>query len=85
MKRCRLESPPSDIVLALGIDSNILGENRVLGLRTMICNEVKAGKGLRDLNTYGKYLDCALSLEAKIHLLEQELAYKDQEKEFLKK
>jgi CRISPR/Cas system-associated endoribonuclease Cas2 len=76
---------PNDIVLALGIDPNILGENRVMGLRTMICNEVRAGKGFRDLNTYGKYLDCALSPEAKIHLLEQELAYKNQEIEFLKK
>lgn len=65
---------PSDIVFALGIDPNILGENRVTGLRIIICNETKAGKGFRDLNTYGKYPDCAMNPEAKIHLLEQKLA-----------
>ena len=73
---------PREIVRELGIDADVLGENRVMGLRTMIRNEVKAGKGFRDLNTYGKYLDCALSPEAKIRLLEQELAYKNQEIEF---
>ena len=69
----------------LGIDPEILGKNRVMGLRSMVRNEVRAGKGFRDLKTYGKYLDCALTPEAKIRLLEQELAYKDQEIAFLKK
>ena len=74
-----------EIVLEMGIDPDILGENRVMGLRTMVRNEVKAGKGFRDLKTYGKYLDCLLTPEAKIRLLEQELAYKNQEIEYLKK
>lgn len=76
---------PWEITAELGMDPEILGENRVNGLRTMVKNEVKAGKGFRDLKTYGKYLDCALTPEAKIKLLEQELAYKDQEIAFLKK
>jgi len=76
---------PWEIAAELGMDPEILGKNRVNGLRTMVKNEVKAGKGFRDLKTYGKYLDCALTPEAKIKLLEQELAYKDQEIAFLKK
>lgn len=76
---------PAEAVLELGIDPEILGKNRVMGLRTMVQNEVRAGKGFRDLKTYGKYLDCVLTPEAKIRMLEQELAYKDQEIEFLKK
>ena len=76
---------PEAAVQELGIDPEVLGKNRVMGLRTMIRNEVRAGKGFRDLKTYGKYLDCTLTPEAKIRLLEQELAYKDQEIEFLKK
>ncbi len=76
---------PAEAVQELGIDPEILGKNRVMGLRSMVRNEVRAGKGFRDLKTYGKYLDCTLTPEAKIRLLEQELAYKDQEIEFLKK
>lgn len=76
---------PCEIALEMGIDPDVLGENRVMGLRTMVRNEVKAGKGFRDLKTYGKYLDCLLTPEAKIRLLEQELAYKNQEIEYLKK
>ena len=76
---------PQEAVQELGIDPEVLGKNRVMGLRTMVRNEVRAGKGFRDLKTYGKYLDCMLTPEAKIRLLEEELAYKDQEIEFLKK
>ena len=76
---------PQETVQELGIDPEVLGKNRVMGLRTMVRNEVRAGKGFRDLKTYGKYLDCTLTPEAKIRLLEEELAYKDQEIEFLKK
>lgn len=57
----------------------------VNGLKTMVLKEVKAGKGFRDLNTYGTYLEHLLTPEAKIRLLEQELAYKDQIIEYLKK
>ena len=76
---------PQAMVIELGIDPNILGEKRVLGLKTMIRNEVRAGKGFRDLEAFGKYLDVATNPEAKIRYLEQQIAYKDQEIEFLKK
>lgn len=68
-----------------GIDPEILGVNRVNGLKSMVLKEVKAGKGFRALNTYGTYLEHLLTPEAKIRLLEQELAYKDQLIEYLKK
>lgn len=76
---------PREIVIELGIDLEILGENRVAGLKTMIGNEVKAGNGFRDLNTYSRQLNGFMSDEAKIRCLEQQLAYKEQEVEFLKK
>jgi len=74
-----------DIVIELGIDPDILGEGRVNGLKTMIREEVRAGKGFRDLRTYGTYLDVYTNPEAKVKHLEQVIAYKDQEIEFLKK
>jgi len=46
---------PRDIVIEFGIDPDILGECRVNGLKGMIRNEVRAGKGFRDLKTYGSY------------------------------
>ena len=73
------------IVVELGIDPNILGESRINGLKTMIREEVRAGKGFRDLRTYGSYLDVYTNPEAKVKHLEQVIAYKDQEIEFLKK
>ena len=75
---------PREIVIEMGIAPDILGENRVGGLKTMIRNEVTAGKGFRDLETYGTYRDFN-NPEAKVKYLEQQLAYKDQEIEFLKK
>ena len=74
-----------DIVNELGIDPGILGKNRLNGLKSMIRNEVRAGKGFRDLKTYGSYLKDYTDPDAKIKFLEQKLAYKDQEIEFLKK
>lgn len=76
---------PSDIVTQLGIDPDVLGATRVCGLVTMIRNEVRAGKGFRDLRTYEAHQEVYASPEAKIKQLEQQLAYKDQELEFLKK
>ncbi len=76
---------PRDIVTELGIDPDILGETRMNGLKGMIKNEVKAGNGFRDLDTYNKYLDDYITPEGRIKYLEQQLAYKDQEIEFLKK
>jgi len=74
-----------EIVIELGVDPDILGANRLNGLKTMIRDEVRAGKGFRDLKTYGTYLKGYTDPEAKVKYLEQQLAYKDQEIEFLKK
>jgi hypothetical protein len=76
---------PREIVIELGIAPDMLGENRLNGLKAMIRDEVRAGKGFRDLQTYGTYLKVYTDPEAKIKYLEQQLAYKDQEIEFLKK
>ena len=76
---------PRDIVKNLGIDPNILGDTRINGLKTMIGNEVKKGNGFRDLNTYAQGCHGYLSAENRIKYLEMQLAYKNQEIEFLKK
>lgn len=76
---------PREIVVELGINPDILGVNRINGLKGMIREEVRKGKGFRDLNTFGSYLKGYTDPEAKIKHLEQQLAYKDQEIEFLKK
>lgn len=76
---------PRDIVIELGIAPDVLGETRINGLKGMIKNDVRAGKGFRDLDTYNKYLNGYITPEHKIKYLEQQLVYKDQEIEFLKK
>ena len=76
---------PRDIVVQLGINPEILGDIRIGGLKSMIRNEVKAGKGFRDQKTYKSELNGFMTPEVKIQILEQKLAYKDQEIEFLKK
>jgi hypothetical protein len=76
---------PRDILMELGVDPDILGQSRINGLKTLIQNEVRAGKGFRDLNTYEAYLKEYIDPEIRIKHLEQKLAYKDQEIEFLKK
>jgi hypothetical protein len=74
-----------EAVVELGIDPDILGENRVNGLKTMIRNEVRDGKGFRDIETFTTYIKDYANPEVKVKHLEQQLAYKDQEIEFLKK
>ncbi len=76
---------PRDIVITLGIDPDILGEIRLNGLKGIIRNEVKSGNGFRDLDSYNKYLEGYITPEGKIKYLEQQLAFKEQEIEFLKK
>ncbi len=76
---------PRDAVESLGIDPKILGENRIAGLKAIVRKEVKAGEGFRDYSTYSRGLGGQGSKDAKIRFLEQQLAYKDQEIEFLKK
>lgn len=75
---------PRAIILELGLDPEVLGDNRINGLNTMIRNEYKAGKGFRDLTNYSG-LNQFMPIESKVKYLEQQLAYKDQEIEFLKK
>jgi len=79
------EKSSYEIVAELGVDPDILGVTRIDGLKSMICKDVRDGKGFKDLETYGKYLDEYTSPEYKIKRLEQKLEYKDQEIEFLKK
>ena len=74
-----------EIVIELGIDPDILGATRIDGLKGMICKDVREGKGFKDLEAYGEYLNEYTSPEYKIKRLEQKLEYKDQEIEFLKK
>lgn len=76
---------PWNIVIELGVDADILGATRVVGLKSLVRNEVKAGKGFRDIETYGKYLEGKTTPEGRIRQFEQQLAYKDQEIEYLKK
>ena len=59
---------PRDIVSELGLDPDILGYNRIAGLKTMIRNEVKSGKGIRDL-TCCNGLNQFMSAENKVKYL----------------
>jgi len=74
-----------EIVVELGLDPDMLGEIRIAGIRTMVRNAVRSGKGFRDLHTYGQYCSIHANPEVKVKYLEQVIAYKDQEIEFLKK
>jgi hypothetical protein len=76
---------PREAISDLGIDPDVLGDSRINGMIAVIKNNVLAGKGFRDMQTkYEKYSQSA-NPEIKIKSLEQQLAYKDQEIEFLKK
>ena len=79
------EKPPREIVIELGIDPDMLGKGRINGLQGMIKKDGRAGNGFRDLETYGAYLREYAGADYKIKYLEQQLAYKEQEIEFLKK
>jgi len=76
---------PRDIVSSQGIDPDILGDNRINGIKTMVKNEAKSGKGFRDIGTYREFIDTYITPEVRVRFLEQQLAYKNQEIEFLKK
>jgi len=80
-----LKKSPREIVIELGIAPEILGENRLNGLKTMIRNEVRAGKGFRDIETYRKHYEEITNPEVKVKYLEQQITYKNQEIQFLKK
>ena len=74
-----------EAVAQLGIDPDTLGKNRVNGLKCMIRKEFKSGKGFRDIETVPPPFGSYSNPETKIKYLEQQIAYKDQEIEFLKK
>jgi hypothetical protein len=74
-----------DIITHLKIDPEILGETRINGLKAMIRDQAKSGKGFRDLNACYKTLNAYDSPENRIRHLEHQLKYKDQEIAFLKK
>ena len=76
---------PREAIVELGIDPDIIGDSRITGLQTMIKNELRAGNGFRDIKTYMTYLRDYANPEVRVKYLEQQLAYKDQEIEFLKK
>jgi len=54
-------------------------------LKGMLRNEMRSGNGFRDIETYMSYIKDYANPEVKVKYLEQQLAYKDQEIEFLKK
>ena len=56
-----------------------------MGFKGMLKHEVLAGKGFRDLNTCKEYYAKNMTAAQRIAYLEQQLEYKDQEIEFLKK
>jgi len=76
---------PYDIMKSHGVDPDILGKTRLSGLTSLIKRDGKAGEGFRDLNTYRMDFKKYTTPEVKINFLEQQLAYKNQEIEFLKK
>jgi hypothetical protein len=76
---------PRDIIINLGLDPAILGVTRIDGLKTMIRNQAKSGKGFRDLNACYKTLNAYDCPENRIRYLEHQIEYKDQEIAFLKK
>ena len=74
-----------DAIAGLGIDPEMLGATRISGIASTIRSEVRAGNGFTDLYTYDAYAKDYASIEVKVRHLEQRLAYKEQEVEFLKK
>jgi hypothetical protein len=76
---------PRDIVAGFGIDPDILGESRLGGMVSSIKREGKAGKGFKDMSASRLDVRKCVNPEVKIKYLEQQLAYKNQEIEFLKK
>jgi len=74
-----------DAIAGLGIDPEILGATRISGIASTIRGEVRAGNGFTDLYTNGTHAKDYASIEVKARYLEQRLAYKEQEVEFLKK
>ncbi len=67
------------------IPCDLLGETRINGMKYQIRKEGKAGQGFSDVHTLNYQKNGFKSQEKEIELLKQQLKYKDQEIEFLKK
>ena len=76
-----------DILLRHGIDPNVLGETRVKGLCEKICKQAERPEGFKNLKRTGQkpITSREKSLEKQIRELQHQLAYTQQEVEFLKK
>lgn len=78
---------PRQIIDEMGIDTKILGQTRVNGIKRRVLRDVHTGKGYTEKTSEA----CAnqtghpLSPESRIKRLEHELAYTRQELEFIKK
>lgn len=67
------------------IPSELLGETRINGMKYLIRKEGQSGQGFRDVHTPDYQNNGFKTAEKEIELLKQQLKYKDQEIEFLKK
>ena len=76
-----------DILLRRGIDPNVLGNARVKGLREKIQKQAERPEGFQNLKRTGAkpVTSREKSLEKQIQELQHQLAYTQQEVEFLKK
>jgi hypothetical protein len=72
-------------VTKLGIDPKILGFNRIYGLKNKIWDDIQSGRGFTDITENNKNPHHKTTAEQRIKQLEHQLAYKEQEIEFLKK
>lgn len=80
-KRIQAGYKMRDIVSEIGIDPEILGEGRMTGMRSNLLHEATSNNGLSDITRRHHNM----STEDRIHYLENQLAYKEQEIAFLKK
>ena len=78
---------PTKIVRELGIDPDIIGPNRIYGLKNHIMKDLREGRGFTEVNSESDEIHRGKPLppEVKIRRLEHELAYTKQELEFVKK
>lgn len=74
-----------DIFREYDLPCEMLGKTRIDGMKSVIRKEGKAGNGFRDVHTLVYQNTGFKSPEKEIELLKQQLKYKDQEIEFLKK
>ena len=78
---------PRRIIEEMGIDTNILGQTRVNGIKRRVLRDAQSGKGFAGFQNgmITKQTAQGFTPEARISRLEHELAYTRQELEFIKK